>query len=275
MRTRKSLGLLAGLFVAAIITGSILARAQSLPEKTPEDIGAVFASEYGTVQAAEFQSSRSKSEVETAAVDIFLEYFGYPSGMGIEENLEIKATQGLFSGAKGGFSKDGMWDIHNREVWVVVLHDLPPLPIPCGPTPVSCVGQPAPRVSVAVDAETGEILSTELAGNGQSTNPKWIPIMQRIREARESSPIPAAVPTPSPYQTCEIPTPPPPPWVNADGTIDLSKMPDQIPQLDETGNVIGMFQLSRDHDFDPTEPDAEIPPIPVAEGFKVEVIGPE
>ncbi|MCI0438191.1 MAG: hypothetical protein L0177_03565 [Chloroflexi bacterium] len=202
MRIKRSVGLLIGVLIIAVVaaTGATLTavRAQSPSDKTPEEIGAFFADAYGVVRPARFQSSKSRSEAETAAVNIFLEHFGYPGGMGIEENLDIESAQGLFSGAMGGYSKDGTWDIHNREVWVVVLHDLPPVPVPCGPTPESCQGQPAPSLSVAVDAETGEVLSTELVGNGP-TNPKWRPIIQRIREAKEPSSTPGAVPTPAPY----------------------------------------------------------------------------
>jgi hypothetical protein len=149
------------------------------------------------------------AEAEAAAVNIFLEHMGYPGGMGIEENLEIESTQGLVSGAKGGFSRDGSWGIHNKEVWVVVLHDLP-VGLPCGPRPGSCEGQPAPGFSVAVDAETGEVLSTELYGNGP-TNPKWRPIMQCIRESRDPPSEPTAVPTPSPYETGRVECPQTPP----------------------------------------------------------------
>ncbi len=35
------------------------------------------------------------------------------------------------------------------------------------------------------------------------------------------------------------PVPPPPPWVNADGTIDMEKMPDRLPLIGLTGEVIG------------------------------------
>lgn len=39
--------------------------------------------------------------------------------------------------------------------------------------------------------------------------------------------------------------PPPPPWVNADGTVDLSKKPDRMPVADQTGRIVGWVTLPK------------------------------
>ncbi len=198
-RAKTALGLLIGAVAIGSVAGSTLASVMAQPssEGTPEDIGAFFAPAYGVVRPARFHALKSRSEAEAAAIKVFLEHNGYPSGMGIDENLVVKSAQGLFSGAKGGFSKDGTWDIHNRNIWVVVLYDVP-VTVPCGPRAESCEGQPPPSFAVAIDADTGEVLSTELLGNGHPSA-RWTPIIRRMQEAR-------AAPTPSPYETGIMPT---------------------------------------------------------------------
>ncbi|MBI2917410.1 MAG: hypothetical protein HYY01_05375 [Chloroflexi bacterium] len=42
-----------------------------------------------------------------------------------------------------------------------------------------------------------------------------------------------------------VPVPPPPPWVNPDGTVGLSKMPNKLPLLDRNGNIVGEVEIDK------------------------------
>ncbi len=137
------------------------------PSVTPEEIGAKFAENYGSVRDAEFDPLIPRRQAELAAVKHFMEGFNL---RGVEPGLDVRSTTALFSGVPGGF---GQWTIQDRQVWIVAIHDLP-FSIPCGPampkgTP--CASPPG-RFSVAVDADTGEVLSAELSGAGPKSA-KW------------------------------------------------------------------------------------------------------
>ena len=82
--------------------------------------------------------------------------------------------------------------MQDREVWVVVIDDLP-ISLPCGPRRPSGVPCPYhhPRFNVAIDAATGEVLTTELTGAGPRSD-KWSNLGNPYDDA--NGPIPTPVP---------------------------------------------------------------------------------
>lgn len=174
----------------AIAVGVVLAGGNGY--KSPKEIGAYFLDSFGRVEPKEFVADLSQDAAETAAVNAFLAGFGLPDDPGFEKGILKASTTGVFSGARGGF---GEWNIANRDVWVVVLTDLP-ISLSCGPDKPSCAGVSRPTFSLAIDATTGEVLSTEMTGGG-SRRAKWDPIIERIKATRVADPTrPTATPAP-------------------------------------------------------------------------------
>ena len=155
---------------------------------SPEDIGAYFIEDYASIRAADFEPSVSEQTARDAALDFYREGSGNPRGYRLEEGVVIRSTTAVFSGAKHG---SGEWIIADRPVWIVVLDEIP-VSLPCGPPRPEVCTVHGPRFNVAVDAETGEILTSELTGGG-AKHPKW-------RNLRNNTQLPDPVnpPTPTP-----------------------------------------------------------------------------
>ena len=135
---------------------------------SPASIGAYFVLDYASIQAADFESSVPEQTAGDAALDFFRDGFDIPRGVGLQEGVVIRSTTARFSGAKHG---SGEWTIADRPVWIVVLDEIP-VSLPCGPPRAGGCPVHSPRFNVAIDAETGEILTSELTGAGPS-RPKW------------------------------------------------------------------------------------------------------
>lgn len=186
-RKKIIIGVIASVVITSTATiGVVLAERVGRGYQTPEEIGAYF--HFGNVGPKSFVPGITRSEAEAAAVQRFLTGFDLPPGIGIEEGVLRAATTGEFSGAKGGY---GAWNVYDRDVWVVVLSDLP-ISLPCGPG--LCKGMAPPRFSVAIDATTGEVLTSETAGGGPLSS-KWDAVVATAEAGRLVDPTP---PTPTP-----------------------------------------------------------------------------
>ena len=161
---------LVAVVISMVMLGTIaflatLALADDRP--SPASIGAYFVPDYASIQPAEFNPSVSEQIARDAAFEFFMDGFDLPRGVGVKEGIVTRSTTGSFSGAKRG---SGDWTIYDRPVWVVVLDEVP-ISLPCGPHGGNCP-EHRPQYNVVIDAETGEILSSQMTGAG-SRHPKW------------------------------------------------------------------------------------------------------
>ena len=163
---------------------------------TPLEIGADFMS--GDMSFLRISDpSVTKQQAKDTAVDEFLSDFGMPKGKGVETNVALKATTASFSGSRHDY---GPKTINNRPVWIVVVEDIP-VSLPCGlhaydpdsDDPPPCPRN-TPKYHVAIDAETGAILSTALTGSGGMSE-RWYTIL--ADQVDNPQPTPATTPTPT------------------------------------------------------------------------------
>ena len=160
--------------------------------ETLAETGAEFASDFGDARDADFNATILKQDAKATAVAEFMRGFDLPEGRGIQEKIDARAVKAVFSGSSNGFSRE--WDIIDREVWVVSLWDLP-ISIPCGGSIAGgCQGdfQP-PHFTVAIDAQTGQIVGADLSGVGKLSS-TWDDVDLRRSsdsEPAESTPVPS------------------------------------------------------------------------------------
>jgi hypothetical protein len=148
-----------------------------------------------------FEPSVPRSEAEAIAVAYVMDGFGVPRGAGLEGLFEVRSTTGLYTGGSKpnrqpkDLARKETWPIQNRQVWAVVVYDLP-VAIPFGKPGMTYSESEIPRarMNVAVDANTGEILGTALTGAG-GPSPKWELV---IMGANQDRPIIPLTPTPTP-----------------------------------------------------------------------------
>lgn len=175
---------------------------------TLKEIGAYFVPDYSKVVPAPINSEISREEAHESALTYFLEGWDIPPGVGVEEKVTFKDTTGLFSGSASSNRDMHEWDIFDRDVWIVVLHDIP-VSIPCGrglteagttPRPTPRPPCSPPRMSFAIDARTGEVLTSELLGGGSTTwsNEEHDAMKTAIAAKRRSPLAPTPTPTPTP-----------------------------------------------------------------------------
>ncbi|MFW6195226.1 MAG: hypothetical protein ACOC5M_01750 [Chloroflexota bacterium] len=191
-KTLIVLGLTAGLLVAVAGTAWNFAENAASGESYDNlnEAGAVFAPAFGEARDAEFDANVSKERAEKIAIGRFMRGFDLPTDRGIQEIIEARAVKAIFSGSSTGSSQD--WDVHDRQAWVVVLHDIPRA-IPC---PGGCTeGTPRPRYTVAVDAGTGDVVGLDLSGAGPISS-SYNGVDLKVDDPGEAE-IPTPVPTAS------------------------------------------------------------------------------
>ncbi len=193
----------AGIFVASgLLAMGVAGTSDQDQVPTPEEIGAYFLN--SEMSPLDIDPAISKQQAEEIALDELMTGWDMPRGRGIEENVIIKSTTASFSGSRHGNEPR---TVHGRPAWILAIHDLP-VSLPCGiRARLSDAGDDhhgcdthSPRYHVAIDAETGQILSTDLTGGGEMPE-KWYEIFKQ-------NPPPEDQPTRPPTPT---PTPPPPP----------------------------------------------------------------
>ena len=172
---------------------------------TPEEIGVHFSK--SDMIVVSINPTVSREQAEETALQKLLDNWNLPSGRGIEENITMKSTTVAFSGTRYGH---GPRTIDGVEAWVVVMLD-PPISLPCGGVPLKGQDEPPedfcsngrhPRYQVAIDAETGKVISSQLTGTG--------PMPDKWRAIAEANPPPADQPPPTPKPTATAyPTPTP------------------------------------------------------------------
>ncbi len=168
------------------------------PLVSPDAIGVRFTESEMT--PVSINPTVSRADAEATALRYLMDGFEIPSGRGVEENITMDSTTVAFSGTRYGY---GDRTVNGKNVWAIIISD-PPIYIPCGgvpmdggPTPqencAAAIAAGGPRVSVAIDVETGEVVSSQLSGAGPPAA-KW-------RAIAEANPPPADAPTPTPRPT--------------------------------------------------------------------------
>ena len=176
----------------------------STPLVSPEAIGARFSK--SDMTAISINPTVTREQAQQAALQKLLQNWGLPSGRGIEENITVQSTTVSFSGTRYGH---GPRTVTDRNAWVVVFKD-PPISLPCGGAPLSgqdttpesnCSSDNSPQYHVAIDAESGKVISSELSGAGPMPQ-KWHAIAAANpppanQPTRPPKPTPTAAPTPN------------------------------------------------------------------------------
>lgn len=167
------------------------------PPASLKEIGAQFAKSRGEVTPAVIDPKITREQAHQIALTYFLDGLDLPDGYGVEEKVTIKDTTALFSGTASNKGTVGEWEISNREVWVVVLHDIP-VSLPCGGMGSESCEKDPPHLSLAIDASTGEVIRGQLLGAGPST---WsFEELAALRDVVGSEPS-RVPPTPTPTPT--------------------------------------------------------------------------
>ncbi|MEX0761154.1 MAG: hypothetical protein WD208_08175 [Dehalococcoidia bacterium] len=169
----------------------------------PSEIGASFHGGGGqAVRPGAFEPGITREEAEASALEYFLDGFGLPPRQDIIDLLDVDSTLGLYTGYREESAQpddlqgQSTWPVQDREVWVVVIGNLPVsirFGVPGHDIDPDAI--PALRLSVAVDAATGEVINTELSGAGHSS-PEWDEILEELRTEQPSKDRPPGTPTP-------------------------------------------------------------------------------
>ena len=190
---------LLGVLVVGIIVGSTLfltvapGEGPPITPVTPEEIGAFFLN--SSMRPIAIKPKIAEEQAREIALQQFMGGFDVPLHLKsvIKGGVVIKSTSVSFSGSRHG---QDPWTIHDRPAWIVVLHDIP-ASLPCGvhigPRPDNWCQGVTPKYHVAIDSETGEILSTELTGGGPR-NEKWSALLNQGASALSVTEEPTSVP---------------------------------------------------------------------------------